>query len=92
MGPAWATTTPAPHYGWRNIRSARFSATGPIARRNGQFSDPLNKFRKTRRCPVLEKALKRAVALPNSTNYTARELNDMVAGVEVALKRALKGG
>lgn len=63
-----------------------------INRAGRPFTDPLNRFRKIRRCPVLEKALKRAVALPNSTNYTPKELNDMVAGVEVALNRALKAG
>ncbi len=67
-----------------------FKTRATINRAGRPFTDPLNRFRKIRRCPVLERALKRAVSLPNSTNYTRKELNDMVAAVEAALRKARK--
>jgi len=63
-----------------------FTKRETINRAGWPFTSPLNEFGPPRPCPVLEEALKMTLALPNSTNYTSKELEDMVAAVETALR------
>jgi 8-amino-3,8-dideoxy-alpha-D-manno-octulosonate transaminase len=65
-----------------------FKTRKTINRAGWPFSSPLNSFGEINRCPVLERALTRFFTLPNSTNLTQRELEDMVAATEVALRKA----
>ncbi len=64
-----------------------FKKRETINRSGWPFTSPLNDFNDTQPCPVLEDSLKRNIVLPNSTNYTDRELDDLVEAVEVALGR-----
>jgi dTDP-4-amino-4,6-dideoxygalactose transaminase len=69
-----------------------FQTRKTINRAGWPFTSPMNTFPEANRCPVLEEALSRTITLPNSTNLGKVELNDMVAAVEVAMRKARGGG
>ncbi len=68
-----------------------FKNRSTINRAGWPFTSPLNQFGPVRKCPVLERALTRAVSFPNSTNYTQKELDDLVGATEVAMGKARRG-